>query len=113
MEKQHKDNFWTWAMKLKFISFFAVWVYTSLMVIYYMAIILPEKFANSPVITQFTTMAGSVIMVIVGFFFGSMYQKLKQNESGGQLPGTIDMQLTATSKEDPLKKEIDPESKPE
>lgn len=66
---------------IRFIYFLAWWVITLLLCMYFFAILLPEKFANSPIVTQFTTMAGSVIMLVLGYFFGGMAEKRKAAET--------------------------------
>jgi len=72
---------------IKFSNFLGLWTITMLLAMYFFAILLPEKFANSPIVTQFTTMAGTVITLIVGYYFGSSSKENKKTEHG--TPGTL------------------------
>lgn len=71
---------------IRFSHILAFWTITFLLGMYLYAILLPEKFANSPIVTQFTTMAGSVIMLILSFYFGGMAEKNRQKPAE---PGTL------------------------
>lgn len=73
---------------IKFSSFLGWWIVTGLLAMYFFAILLPEKFANSPIVTQFTTMAGTVITMVVGYYFGASSKENKQKPEPGT-PGTI------------------------
>lgn len=59
----------------KFADFLAFYIVTWLMCIFLLAIILPEKFATNPVVTQYTTMASNILSFIVGFYWGGMHKK--------------------------------------
>lgn len=81
---------------MKFNHFLAWWTITLLLGIYLYAILLPEKFANSPIVTQFTTMAGSVIMLVLGYFFGGMAEKNRQKSPEGTTTADISATITTT-----------------
>jgi hypothetical protein len=61
----------------KFAYFFAFYLATYLLTIYLFAIIMPERVANNPIVTQFTTMAANLLSFLVGFFFGGVAEKAK------------------------------------
>ncbi len=62
----------------KFAYFFAWYLATYLLTIYLFAIIMPERVANNPIVTQFTTMAANLLSFLVGYFFGGVAEKGKQ-----------------------------------
>lgn len=82
--------------QMKFSNFLAWWTITLLLVIYFYSILLPERFANSPIVTQFTTMAGTVITLVLGFYFGGMAEKNKQKSSteGAAISGEVSFSTT-------------------
>jgi len=73
----YKQLFITLFKGFKFAYFFAWYLATYLLTIYLFAIIMPERVANNPIVTQFTTMAANLLSFLVGFFFGGVAEKSK------------------------------------
>lgn len=80
----------------KFADFLAWYIVTWLMCIFLMAIILPEKFATNPVVTQFTTMASNLLSFIVGFYWGGMHKKADLSNQSGTTEISLEAKTTNT-----------------
>ncbi len=91
MSDQHITTYKQLFIKLftnfKFAYFLAFYLATYLLTIYLFAIIMPERVANNPIVTQFTTMAAQLLSFLVGYFFGGIAEKSKPTiQQTGQNP---------------------------
>lgn len=80
-----------------FANALAFYIVSWLFLLFTLAIMLPEKFASNPIVTQFTTMASNLLSFIVGYYFGGM-NKTKTGEAPGTT--TVDFSATATTNVD-------------
>ena len=65
---------------ISFVHFLAFYIVTWVMANYTFAILLPEQFSNSPVVTQFTTMGSNLLSFICGYYFGGINNKKKDQQ---------------------------------
>jgi hypothetical protein len=78
----------------KFVYFLAWYLATYLLTIYLFAIIMPERVANNPIVTQFTTMAANLLSFLVGYFFGGVAEKNKAATPTVQQADTVQIDQT-------------------
>lgn len=67
-------------LTVKAATFLAFYMITWIFTIWLFAILLPEKFANNPVVNQFIAMASNIISFISGFFFAGAKDSKKSKD---------------------------------